>query len=471
MTDLIYPTIDLFLFDLKYSLGDTEEELERYKETFLKKLPKDVDKSGLKIKNDSDNEYFHLLDSTYQLIKPKDESYEVYFYPVQLGDSYGLLMHCSINNKTDAQPANSFASIKLELEQILNNETATIGQTWMLSGWLSPNQTKSQEEIAQACYQALLSGCDWERDLEGQGQFLGATIFELTYNNQHIIIVIYPDENTSEHIANKFYSDWMRLFYFRHKISWAYSQSQVLKNSLQGVFRTIKVSNDDIAEDRRKGDELNALYERLVYVQNTLNAYTADLAILDFQGGTIDINLSNYEKRLHTIEEKADKSKPGAQTELRFFRKFSELVKDKYRLQVTKDSENLERGSKILSYKINVVRSQVEAEKVRRDKDFQNFVTFLSGGWAFGSFITALPGLDKNNDNPVRSYLIKSFHINVSTQPATQQETWWLIPATKGIYTLGGFITAILVLLIWRHFWRQYRSPLKEEIIQKSISN
>ncbi|MEH1855703.1 MAG: hypothetical protein V7L11_29490 [Nostoc sp.] len=486
MTDLIYPTIDLFLYDLKYSLGDTPEEIKQNQQSYYNKIPEYIRPLLLENGQDLQGEYVHLLKDVYAQTKHHNEQYEGYFYPVLLGDSYGLLVECAFKNKTNAQPAKCFVDIKAEIERSLKSQTATIGQTWMLSGWLPPSQTKSQEEIAQACYQALMPGLDWEGDLQGQGHFLGANIFELTQNNQHFIIIIYPDEATLDQ-SGKFYSDWIRLFYYRHKIVWAYSQSRLLKHSLQTYFTKIKVGSDAIEQARNKGSELNTLHKTLVDVQNTLNEYTRELTILDFQGGTIDINLSNYEKRLGRIKQKSNKIQSNKETEVKFLTEFSKLVKDKYRLQITKDSENLERGLKLLSDTINAVRSRVEVEKAERDRNFQTFVSLLAVGWTFGSFIAALPGLSEKNDNPVRSYLIKSLHLESSTQDVkttkevktvtqqlstqdvkttqevktvTQQaneEPWWLIPATKGIYTLSGFVIAILVLVLWRRLWKRYR--------------
>lgn len=462
MTDIVYPTIDLFIYDLRYSLGDTPEEIEQNKKNFFNKFSDYVD-SSLFIENtqDFESEYVYLLKNVQAPIKPHHH-YEGYFYPVLLGDTYGLLIDCAVKNKVEAQPAKCFADIKAEIEQILKGQAGNIGQTWMLSGWLPPlEKNKSHEEIAQACYESFIPGLKWEEDLDGQGQFLGASIFELTQHSQHVIIVIYPDEDTLN-LSGKFYSDWMRLFYYRHKNLWAYSQSRQLKNSLQKYFTNIKSGSDSIEKVRNKDSELNTLNQMLVNVQNTLNEYTRELTILDFQGSTIDINLSNYEKRLGRVKQKATRIKADSETELKFFTEFSKLVKDKYRLQITKDSENLERGLKLLSDTINAVRSRVEVEKAERDRYFQNFVTLLAGGWAFGSFVAALPGLSEKNDNPVRSSLIKLSNLKLSaTSQTTPQEPWWLMPTTKGIYTLGGFIFAISVLLIWRRLWRRYRSPIK----------
>lgn len=42
---------------------------------------------------------------------------EGYYYPVRLGDTYGLLLDCSVNNQTELQPTESFAYLKAEIEQ------------------------------------------------------------------------------------------------------------------------------------------------------------------------------------------------------------------------------------------------------------------------------------------------------------------------------------------------------------------
>ena len=462
MTEIINPTIDLFLYDLKYSLGDTQKEVEPNQQFFYKKISNYVDSSlFIEKKHDLDGEYVHLLKNISAQFKTQNQQYEGYFYPVLLYDSYGLLIDCTFNNKLDAQSTSCFAGIKAEIEQILKGQTGNIGQTWMLSCWLPLAQTNSYVEIAQTCCKSFMPGLDWEEYLEGQGHFLGASIFELSQDNQQVIIIIYPDENTLN-LSGKFYADWMRLFSYRNKILWAYTQSRLVKKSLQTYFSTIKAVNDSIEQARSKDSELNKLNQMLVSVQNTLNDYTRELTLLDFQGGTIDINLTNYEKRLDKIKQKANRIQANSETDLNFFTEFSKLVKDKYRLQITKDSEILERGLKLLSDTINAVRSRVEVEKAERDRYFQNFVTLLAGGWAFGSFVAALPGLAEKNDNPVRSFLIKLSDLKLSKPPQTSiQEPWWLMPTTKGIYTLGGFMIAILMLLIWRHCWRRYRSPVK----------
>ncbi|MFB2979855.1 hypothetical protein [Microseira sp. BLCC-F43] len=50
----------------------------------------------------------------------------------------------------------------------------------MISGSLPQTDAKNPEYIAKYCYKALRHDTNWKQDLEGQGMFLGATIFELS---------------------------------------------------------------------------------------------------------------------------------------------------------------------------------------------------------------------------------------------------------------------------------------------------
>ncbi|MEA5533869.1 hypothetical protein [Crocosphaera sp. XPORK-15E] len=104
---------------------------------------------------------------------------------------------------------------------------------------------------------------------------------------------------------------------------------------------------------------------------------------LNIQKQTLDINLINYEKRLQEdIKNKLEKS-----DNLEFFNKFSKLSHQKYIVQITKDYENMELGLRILESNINIIRSQIEAEKSNRDRNFQTLVTVIGTGTAVTSLI------------------------------------------------------------------------------------
>jgi hypothetical protein len=356
-------------------------------------------------------------------------------------------------NEIEAQPAKCFKDLKIEVEQRINNQSATIGQTWMISGWLPQSDGKSPEDIAKDCYKALMPDSNWKQDLEGQGTFLGATIFELSryrlvikespetpttiqsiQENQHVIIIIFPDKASADKLA-EFYDDWMRLFEYRHKILWAYAQSRLLKQTIKNYFTAIEEDRESLNLNQPKEKEFEKCRKTLMRVQDALNNYTIDLNRLEFQNRTIDINLRNYKKRLERIEEKAG-------NKLEFFEKFTKLVTDKYQLQITKDSENLERAMKLLENTISAVRSRVEVVKAERDRNFQDAIAILGVGWSVASFLPSPDKLSENANDPVRIFLTQS-----PLPPA------WVKPAIPLVYKLSVALVAAALAWLLIRLW------------------
>lgn len=441
MNDIIYPTLDLFLYDLRNGLGESQEEINQNQAYYQKKFPETIQKILFQKDAYFEDEYVPLL------TEPHDFEPSGYYYPVRLSDVYGLLIDCSVNNKIEAQPAECFKHLKIEVEQRINNQPATIGQTWMISGWLPQSDDRSSEDIAKDCYKALMPNSNWKQDLEGQGTFIGATIFELSryrlvikespetpttiqsiQENQHVIIILFPDKASADKLA-EFYDDWMRLFEYRHKILWAYGQSRLLKQSIKNYFTAIEEDRESININQPQEREFEKCRTTLIRVQNALNNYTIDLNRLEFQNRTIDINLSNYKKRLERIEEKAG-------NKLEFFEKFAKLVTDKYQLQITKDSENLERGMKLLENTINAVRSRVEVEKAERDRNFQDAIAILGVGWSVASFLPSPDKLSDNPNDPVKQFLTQS------PLPPT-----WIKPAIPLVYKVS--VALVAAALAW----------------------
>jgi hypothetical protein len=453
MNDIIYPTLDLFLFDLRNSLG--EDDLEQNTAHFQKKLPASVSSLLLQKSTYFEAEYEELLPKKFENFKSntKTYSFQGYYYPVRLGDTYGLLLDCSVDNQTDPQEAKCFADLKTQIEQQLQGETAAIGQSWMISGWLPNPDSQNPEAVAKACYQALIPTGNWEHDLEGEGKFLGANIYELwryrllmqeettsitsiqnIQDNQHVIVIIYPNKETAEK-ASRFYSDWLRLLSYRNKILWSYGQSRFLKESIKNYFVAIEEARKSINVYSSRSRKFEHFRQTMEQVQDILNSYTIDLNKLDFQGRTIDINLSNYKKRRAKLEKKSE-------GDLSFLEEFSDLVTDKYLLQITKDSENLERGLRLLEDVMKAVRNRVEVDKAERDRYFQDTVTVIGVGWSVGSFVASLEKLGEDKQDPMR--------LLITNSPIPQP---WQEPAIPLAYTLSVAIVAAFLTWLVRQLW------------------
>lgn len=332
MSDLIYPTVDLFLYALKTSLNTTNAETQANKAAFLAQFPFDTQLND----PDIETEYLEITHPTQITFISHNKTLEGYYYPVRLNDTYGLQIDCSINNQTETQPAKSFAILKTEIEQKLNKELVTIGQTWLLSGWLPENSSQNPEDIAKDCYYALSKDTYWQPE---KGTFLDGKVFEiwcpenenyslqkatnaLNSHEHHVIIAIYPNRESAEQAA-EFYKDWMGLFCYRNKIWWAYCQSRLVKESLLNHYKQIEANRKITNQSNSRQEKHNITISRQILnnIDNILQQYTIDLLNLSFQKQIIEINLSNYQLRLALIKEKA-----GQNNQLDFLEKFSGLA-------------------------------------------------------------------------------------------------------------------------------------------------
>lgn len=452
MSDLIFPTLDLFLYDLRDALNITEAEKQENQAKFRAKLPADSKLSD----PDLETKYLELLPKQkYYDFTTANDTLEGYYYPVRLNDTYGLQIDCSINNQTDPQTPECFARLRAEIEWRLQGETATLGQTWMLSGWLAKTSSKSYEYIAQSCYKVFQTaanwsqdlqgestpenstkqdkdiaksgdkvfdkGANWSQDLQGKGSLFGGEVFELwryqphSQSNCHVIIIIFPDPESMEKAA-ELYTDWMGLFSYRNKILWAYSQSRLIKKSLVNFYKQAEANQRLISDQNSSGFRDKTIAAKLDDIQKYLGSYTLDLPKLNFQNQIIEINLFNYQTRLDIINQKCQKF--GADNNLEFLETFSKEVKENYLLQVTKDYDIMNSSLRLLETRLNAIRSQIELEKAERDRTFQNIVTVVGAGTAVTALMdfeakqcetvsNMIPPLKESCENPwINSFIV-----------------------------------------------------------------
>ena len=185
MSDIIYPTVNLFLYDLRDALGENKDQITKNREMFQRKLPESLHSSLFQFDTDFESEYVELLPRTPPRKEPiyrfKDSSQSIplegYYYPVRLNDTYGLLLDCSIKNQTHPYPVRCIANLKSKIEQKVNGQVASLGQTWIISGEFPTNSdAKGQPEtIAQECYQALIPNAKWSENFLGKGYLLTGT--------------------------------------------------------------------------------------------------------------------------------------------------------------------------------------------------------------------------------------------------------------------------------------------------------
>lgn len=287
MSRLYYLNLDLFIYHLREGLGDQQEDIKKNHETFWANLPKELQNS---LASDSfakeleaeDTEYLELLPidgqaEAHYYFKEFVDEYPVkgYYYPVRLSETYGLLFDCYIKGPNYPQLLSSFYTLK----HLAATKQGNLGKAWMISGCLPPHSDTEAKILDQKAYHALTAR-EWQQP--NQGKFLGAKVFEVwrtpqkwesIEENIHVLIILYPNLSIAQKAA-EFYEDWMRLFCYRNKIIWAYSQTRKLKRRLQNSYASIFETAETFKQLSLK--ELQATLQKTI---ETLSQYVYDINI------------------------------------------------------------------------------------------------------------------------------------------------------------------------------------------------
>ena len=181
MSEIIYPTLRLFLYDLRDALGDNESEMAQKQEIFKQKLPKYLRDRISKNDKYFDIDFVELLgDRRIEDLKNIARDYEGYYYPVRLHDTYGLLLDCSVSRRKKLYKTNCYKKLKLEIEKKLEPESDnkqkynfTLGQTWMVLACLPEDTIQKPIDIAKECYEVVIPDGKWEKDFQGERSFFG----------------------------------------------------------------------------------------------------------------------------------------------------------------------------------------------------------------------------------------------------------------------------------------------------------
>jgi hypothetical protein len=328
---LIYPTIDLYLYDLAQGLGQKPEHLTKNRDNFLNKLPVEL-RSQVKIPNSDnaqewDTEFQELSNPPQLDFKFSNENaklFETYYYPVQLSDTYSLMVDCSVCDRTLSQPAKIITELKDIILNQLSNQTVTLGQTWLITSQVTPEvQTESDfEKLALECYQFLIGSQDKSINKpQIKGKFLEGRYFEwnqpnfnvipssdnpttIQPKNSHIIIILYPTVEQAKKAAD-FIPSWMRLFCYYHKVLWAYVQSRCVKKLLQTEFAEIQTYIEVFKTKELQQSDFKTLESKLEKADHLFSSYGINLSYLQFQYRTIEVNLYNYHEYLRDFEKAA----------------------------------------------------------------------------------------------------------------------------------------------------------------------
>ena len=430
MTKFIYPTLDLFLYDLREGLGQNNAEVQQNRHGFLQKLPATIDEPAFIQLDETyfEPEYVELFGEQ-RWLEFESKTHEGYYYPARLNDTYGLLLDCSLKNAQISDDLTWLQALQTFLNEKVKGQNGTIGQSWLFSAQLPYLSLEEHEDIARRCYETLMPGAHYEDNKIGSCEFLGGSLFECgQYNlskqtghcdNHHIMMAFYPDESTAKKAA-KFYTDWMRLFCYRHKMLWAYGQSRVLKKRLKQA--AVKIDECRQAIYRYSTPKINhqQLPQFLDEAWKILAEYTPTLNSIEQQARTMEINLYNYQQRLNTLQDKAAQPLP-------FLEKLGQSVQYKYLKQVQKDHKYLTIELSLENI-VGYIRDRLAIEEGQRDRAFQKWVAILGIGLAIGAIVASVSGQFPE---------IQWLELFMSQE--------WIKPTTSFIWSFGAAIMAGLI--------------------------
>ena len=450
---LIYPTIDLFVYDLAEGLGQSDERVEQNRENFWrriygKKLTIQQLEAASQIELEN-SDCIELLSTErcQDFIYPLDG----YYYPVKLGDTYALQVNCSSDREDtvledEPRDIKNFSQIQ---QNILSNlhcqhkASNHIGQTWFAWGQLT-SVTQDPTTTAKQIYAQLqiFDHPDWGKDLKTElktteVKLLGANCYELWQlpsdrgdlsQSKHLLICLFPHELSLDAIDSKIsnlYPSLIRLFLYRHKIIWAYDLSRQSKARLKKDAKHIQIA---IADDSTKTD-LVALQQDLKSTLNLMTSYAEELIYLEDQKNTIETNLKNYQKQLKQFEDsKQDIDQP-------FLEKFTAIVIDKYIPQIITDLASLSPAQKSLENSVRNIEGIINIEQAKSDRNLNQ--TIFAVGTGLGTSQIAA------------SIIVAQFPANIKTDDPNYQPAIY-VPLVFFGSILVGFIFGLIIWLIMR---------------------
>jgi hypothetical protein len=410
-TQLIHPTLDLFLYDIREGLGQDTQKIDDNRKQFWQRIYSNSQNNSsakelqdenfiatLKEAEIGESSFIELLGS--DIVKNFERPLEGYYYPVQIGDTYALHVNCSgvytdgmRQSNYKPQPLKNLASLQEEIISHINKQPGTIGQTWLMWGQLIDSH-QNPTQIALECYKQLAPAPhNWERDLKSQGQFLGATVFELwrppsawsdrekLVESYHLLIWLFPANKSIKSVVDsvtRIYSDLIHLFCYRNKVLWAYSHSCHLKAELEAdtilIQNTIRDVSQLTQQKNPSESQMKGLREILTNTLTLLSRYVINLSDLKTQGRTIEINLKNYAKGLAIMEKVEEGSN------LQFLAAFGKLATAKYLRQVKMDHASLSYGLTLLENLIRTVEGITATYQAQSDRALNSTIAAASVG-------------------------------------------------------------------------------------------
>jgi hypothetical protein len=406
MTEIIYPTVDVFLYDLGEGLGQNTAQIEDNRRRFCEKIYPNLDSEFLEKLQQAEKEdaaYVKLGGINF------DSGLDGNYYPVLLEDTYALKVNYSGKERTPKdkpEPIETLGQLKQEIVSKINHQQdnpeidpdkrGNLGETWLVWGQLTEDNEQYFKTVAKECYTQLAPKGLGKASLSEPGKLLGGNLFEFwqhpsSSENYHLLVWLFPPGEKIQNIEKKvinLYFDLIRLFCYRNKVIWAYHQSRQITKELKKQYTLVQQStelnpqytpaqqsiNNLDKEIKERTYSLNSLREKLTHNLKEISNYTDTLNRLTAQDRTIKVNLDNYTKRLRMIADKDESS------QLKILLEFRKYAVSKYQIQIESDRDNLSHGLTLMENLMRTIEGIIEIEQTKSDRHLENLIAAAGVG-------------------------------------------------------------------------------------------
>lgn len=447
-TQIIYPTLNLFLYDLLHGLGSDAEQLRQNRLDFWRKVDPQLDRDYRQLRQSSIQKLTEnpdLIQSnediTAQLEKRASQEntnqdltwfnpiifqspIDGFFRPVQLRDTYGLLVNYSgveqwdnseQKYQTDYSPQDykQLPKLKDEIKKQLahgqdieksENCYGTIGQSWLL--WAQVSTDTDTKSVAEACWEQF-NQKKWTAKPHYLGHWQGADIYEVLRFPQnwqqdwqkfqqsyhHLVLVLFHPSGsieTHQKVMQQNYETFLKLFCCQNKMMWSYWRHQGKVKMLHDQYGELKSLIENVQEG--KTETLKAMRENLKESLQFSSNYAIGLKDIQDQKHTITMNAHNH-------------GKIWQQFGLNSSPQIREWIEETYLKQIEADYESL---APVLPMTENLMRSlegMINLEQTESDRQLNETIQVFGTGIAFASVTAAIASTQvKDPEPPALSY-------------------------------------------------------------------
>lgn len=319
--------------------------------------------------------------------------------PLKIENNYALALNLRIpefndkKQKTEELELTFFKDLNQTHCFLPKNISSSIGQTVLLTGWLSQRQQPNQmlwREIANECVQNFL-GKELEQcpPLYQSGQLFGSPIFEYgnpyqPHSDGQIVVWLFVREVFNGKVDSKidnnfgfFYQKMIDILYYRQKIIKAYQLALESYDDIQNKNKTLIEIINQIAKLPQEYQqstepkqalsdiEINYFKEKLRILPKLALDYADEMQAIEGARLTIEANTKNYVEKLRQVQERLP------HYDLSFLSSFSQKTCGSFQDDLKAKLNESVQKSNLVGKAIASIRGIVEIDKVRRDRTLE----------------------------------------------------------------------------------------------------